>query len=570
IVFPIASQKNATELEEELSFLPPRVPILENYGIMDGTSFMAEEPVGLYTINSDEFPAIPEGLGIPNGYPLASINLETLENYTVPCSNKTESCQGGVIDIALDAGADFVRVQSNDFMSLLKAFNPILTIDVDEISEGTTLNVYVQTGTEYELLETITTAGVHQIDPFATFPTKTSIISKVRLEYLADDNRQEVSLRSIKVNDDSSEEPTFIDEGYELSIYAIDASEGGAGRVVRAEAGLLVADFQYNNYIASFGNKREAGFSAVEYDEIMADNPDCVKTMNDPDGPNPDGWTFPETCPIQEVIKQNESVVVDGVEYYSYELIIDYKLYAGYDELPYFLFGTDQAGRDLFKLLWIGTRTSLLIGFLVSVINITIGIIYGSISGYYGGTVDLLMQRFSEIVGRIPWLVTLAIFIAYFGAGLKSLIFILIISGWIGIAGITRTQFYRYKGREYVLASRTLGAKDSRLIFRHILPNGIGTIITTSILSIPYVIFSESTLSYLGFGIGHGQSFRVFGVSFTGVSIGVLLSDARNYLVDRPYLTIFPAILISILMITFNMFGNALRDAFNPALRGSE
>jgi ABC-type dipeptide/oligopeptide/nickel transport system permease subunit len=222
------------------------------------------------------------------------------------------------------------------------------------------------------------------------------------------------------------------------------------------------------------------------------------------------------------------------------------------------------------NLIWIGLRTSLLIGLFVSAINIAIGVVYGAISGYYGGQVDIIMQRFAEIIGRIPWLVTLSIFMAYFQAGFTSLILILIVSGWIGVSSVTRTQFYRYKGREYVLASRTLGAKDGRLIFRHILPNGIGTIITSSILLIPTVIFSEATLSYLGFGIGHGQSLNILGWELSGVSIGVLLNDGRNKLQNYPHLTIFPAIIISILMITFNMFGNALRDAFNPALRGSE
>ncbi len=224
----------------------------------------------------------------------------------------------------------------------------------------------------------------------------------------------------------------------------------------------------------------------------------------------------------------------------------------------------------MFTLMWVATRTPLLIGVIVATINITVGIIFGAISGYYGGTVDIIMQRFSEVIGRVPWLVTLSIFISLFGPGLRTLIFILIFSGWIGVAYVTRTQFYRYKGREYVLASRTLGAKDSRLIFRHILPNGIGTIITSSVLTVPYVIFAESTISYLGFGIGHGQSFNVFGLTFSGVSIGVLLADGRTELLGKPYLTLWPALLISILMITFNMFGNALRDAFNPALRGSE
>ena len=259
-----------------------------------------------------------------------------------------------------------------------------------------------------------------------------------------------------------------------------------------------------------------------------------------------------------------------ALETYSYNVDVDYAILTGYDDIPYFLFGTTAAGRDLFTLIWVATRTSLLIGVIVASINITVGIIYGSISGYYGGLVDLIMQRFSEVVGRVPWIVTLSIFVSIFGPGIMTLIYILIFAGWIGVAAITRTQFYRYKGREYVLASRTLGARDARLIFRHILPNGIGTIITSSILSIPGVIFAESTISYLGFGIGHGQEFKLFGITFSGVSIGVLLAEARTYLLTKPYLTLFPAIVISILMITFNMFGNALRDAFNPSLRGSE
>ncbi len=256
--------------------------------------------------------------------------------------------------------------------------------------------------------------------------------------------------------------------------------------------------------------------------------------------------------------------------YYSYELILNYQRYGGYDEIPYFFFGTTASGRDLFAMTMLGLRTSLFIGVAVSIVNIAIGIFYGAIEGYYGGKVDLLMERFAEVVGRIPWLVTLSIVVALLGPGVWTLFVLLVFSGWVGISGITRTQFYRFKNREYVLASRSMGAKDSRLIFRHILPNAIGTIITMSILSIPLVIFTESTISYLGFGIGHGTDFHILGVRFSGVSIGVLLADGRAHMYAQPYLTVAPAIIISILMITFNMFGNALRDAFNPSLRGVE
>jgi ABC-type dipeptide/oligopeptide/nickel transport system permease subunit len=286
---------------------------------------------------------------------------------------------------------------------------------------------------------------------------------------------------------------------------------------------------------------------------------------------NPNGLIFPEGSPLTKMISRSSPVRgPDGTLFYSYTVQFEYGNYFGFDELPYFFFGTDSNGKDMFALTWVGIRTSLLIGIIVSMINILIGVIFGAISGYYGGTTDLLMERFSEIIGRIPWLVTLSIFSSLFGPGILTLVLILVVSGWLGVAGVTRSQFYRYKGREYVLASRTLGANDTRLIFRHILPNGIGTIITASILMIPGVIFTESTIAYLGYGLGDGQVIDLGFIQLSGTSLGVLLNNGRTALDVYPYLTVWPAIIVSILMITFNMFGNALRDAFNPSLRGVE
>ena len=128
----------------------------------------------------------------------------------------------------------------------------------------------------------------------------------------------------------------------------------------------------------------------------------------------------------------------------------------------------------------------------------------------------------------------------------------------MGTASRTRTQFYRFKGREYILASRTLGASDTRLIFRHILPNALGTIVTSSVLMIPSLIFTESTLSYLGLGLNGSNSF------------GNILSDNQAYLQTYPALIVFPSVIISLLMISFNLFGNGLRDALNPSLKGSD
>ncbi|MCF7926954.1 MAG: ABC transporter permease [Candidatus Izimaplasma sp.] len=565
ILVPFISSKNAKYLEEELAFLGPRIPILEKFGIADGTSYREGVPVDPDTYD------LETGLALPAGYRPEAIYMDTLENFTVSCNDRSLKCVGGANRLSVDNGSDQTAITSQTFYEFNQASNPYLLIEILEfVNDGTaTLEVQVipEFGGNFETIQTIDSAGTYEIYPYEQYTDLVfPITSKVRLKLNSSTTNNSVSIKRIELYDDTQEDPLISESGYTLSQYNINGDIGG-GLFVRENGELTQANFKYDDYKSALGNKRESGLGNVEFTTIMEANPQC-EAENIPNDPT--NYELPETCPIQKIIKQNEAVVVDGEEYFSYEVIINYQLYAGYESTPYFLFGTDSSGRDLFKLLWIAIRTSLLLGFVAASINITIGIIFGSISGYYGGLTDLLMQRFAEIVGRIPWLVTLSIFMALFGPGIQTLLLILIVSGWIRVASITRTQFYRYKRREYVLASRTLGSKDARLIFRHILPNGIGTIITASILSIPAVIFTESTLSYLGFGIGHGQNFEVFGLSFSGVSVGVLLADSRNYLIEYPHLTIFPAALISILMITFNMFGNALRDAFNPSLRGAE
>ncbi len=225
----------------------------------------------------------------------------------------------------------------------------------------------------------------------------------------------------------------------------------------------------------------------------------------------------------------------------------------------YFWLGTDSIGRDLWTRLWRGSRISLFIGIMSVLINMFIGVVYGAVSGYYGGWVDMVMQRIIEIIGGIPSLVLIILFVMYLGAGIVPFILAMILTGWIGMSRMIRAQFYKYKGQEYVLASRTMGAKDRTLIFRHILPNAIGPIITQATLAVPGAIFTESFLSYLGLGIEAPEP-----------SIGVLLAEGQKVLLDHPHLTLFPAIIISLLMLSFNLFGNGLRDAFDPTLRGQE
>jgi oligopeptide transport system permease protein len=562
IFVPMLTSKNYTRIDVQLQYLPPRVPILERFGIADGTRVYSDQPVDLSTIDPET------GLGLPVGFNPDYIRMSTLDNYSVFCTNVVENCVGGQVRLTIARLASSVQMNSRTSVSFSPGNNPKIVVDVFSINgSNPELNVILTPSSgDPVIIGTITEAGVHEFNVFDS-ELSSFLLSRISLELTANaGSGNVVSLNSVKVFNDGNEEPVYQASGFDLARFQLENSN--AGSIGRSRGEILMATFNFDSYGAAFGEFIDEAFSSEDYYRLIGEYGDlCV--IDEYIG---DGWTFEEGCPIKQVISKSEELQgPDGNFFYSYHVIIDYLAYAGYDDIPYFFFGTNPGGRDYFAMVWLGLRTSLLIGLVVAMINISIGIVYGSIEGYYGGMVDLLMERFGEIVGRIPFLVWLALFVIIMGPGVLTLIVLMTVTGWLGVAGTTRTQFYRYKGREYVLASRTLGAKDSRIIFRHILPNGIGTIITASILMIPGVIFAESTISYLGYGIGHGQSFRLFGfIQLSGISIGVLLADGRATLTTRPYLTFFPALIISILMITFNMFGNALRDAFNPSLRGSE
>lgn len=243
--------------------------------------------------------------------------------------------------------------------------------------------------------------------------------------------------------------------------------------------------------------------------------------------------------------------------YYNSEILKN-----GIDE-PTFLFGTTQAGKDLFTCLGSGARLSFLLSFTVSLVNMCIGGVYGAIGGYYGGRADLIMEGFSDILSAVPFMIVITLLKMHFGATSQLLVLFIafFLTGWLSMARQVRMQFYRYKKREYVLSAKTLGATDRRIMRKHVLPNAIGTIITGSVLSIPATIFSESSLSYLGIiNLNTGSM----------TSVGTLLSNAQPYLTTYPYMILFPAVFICLLMLSFNLFGNGLRDAFNPTLRGGK
>ena len=267
-----------------------------------------------------------------------------------------------------------------------------------------------------------------------------------------------------------------------------------------------------------------------------------------------DNVNDPEKMPQEAILAIFNEREVRGVT--MVDVKVDYYLYTGCGET--FWFGTDYLGRDLWTRLWRGTRISLFIAIISVLTNVVIGVVYGSVAGYYGGKVDMVMMRICEIIQSFPRVVIATLFIMVFGTGLFSIIMSLLISGWISTARMIRSQFYRFKDREYVLAARTMGISDQSIIFRYILPNSLGPIITSTMIAVPSAIFTESFLAYIGLGLQAPEP-----------SIGVLLSEGQKVLLNYPFQSLFPGIVISVLMICFNLFGNGLRDAMDPTLRGT-
>ena len=260
---------------------------------------------------------------------------------------------------------------------------------------------------------------------------------------------------------------------------------------------------------------------------------------------------------------------VDGgieirAEYYEYYIYRHTQVLKDGIEEPTFWFGTTETGKDIFACLAYGARFSFIFALVVCLVNFTVGIIWGSISGYYGGKIDLAMERFAEILGAVPSMIVITLLKYHMGRSSQVLVLLIsfFVTGWIGMAGRTRMQFYRYKNQEYVLAARTLGARDARIMFKHIFPNGIGTLVTGAALAIPGMIYSETSLSYLG--IINLEAGNI-------TSVGTLIAAAKTSITaDAAYVALFPCLFLVMLMLSFNLFGNGLRDAFNPSLRGTE
>lgn len=220
-------------------------------------------------------------------------------------------------------------------------------------------------------------------------------------------------------------------------------------------------------------------------------------------------------------------------------------------------FGTDSLGRDLFARIWVGGRISIAIGIIGAIVDTVVGVTYGGIAGFKGGLVDDIMMRIIEILGSIPYLVLVILMRVILNkGGILPLIIAMTITGWVGMARLVRGQILQIKEQEYVLAAKALGANTSRIIAKHLVPNTLGVMIVAITMDIPSFIFGEAFLSYLGLGIQSPMT-----------SWGALASSGQQQMMFFPYQLMFPAIAISIVMLSFQLFGDGLRDALDPKLR---
>lgn len=255
--------------------------------------------------------------------------------------------------------------------------------------------------------------------------------------------------------------------------------------------------------------------------------------------------------------RANQSGYSTRICYYEY-----YRYLRG--RYPSYAFGTNAFGQDMFCALAKGGGFSLALAFGVSALNLIIGCIYGALEGYFGGKTDLALERVTDVLAGVPFTVVVTLFSYHLAAKVGvvvSFLFAFLTTGWISTASLTRKQFYRYKNREYVMAARALGAGHGRIIFRHIFPCSIGTIVTSAAMLIPSVIGLETTLTYLG----------IVNLSGAGMtSLGTLIELGKTALESSPHSLLFPAFFLAIVMICFNLVGNGLRDAFNPSLRFAE
>ncbi len=222
------------------------------------------------------------------------------------------------------------------------------------------------------------------------------------------------------------------------------------------------------------------------------------------------------------------------------------------------LMGTDGLGRDVFSRMLLGARISLLVGIVAVGIATLIGVVLGAISGYYRGWVDVVIMRLVDVMLSIPTFFLILAVIAFLTPSIWNIMIVIGLTSWMGVTRLVRAEFLSLRGREFVMASQTLGAKDARLIFRHLLPNSLTPIIVSSVLGIASAVLVESGLSFLGLGVQAPQA-----------SWGNILTDGKEYIQFAWWLSLFPGLAILITVLGYNLLGEGLRDALDPRSSGN-
>lgn len=242
---------------------------------------------------------------------------------------------------------------------------------------------------------------------------------------------------------------------------------------------------------------------------------------------------------------------IRGMDYYT----INGKLKNTSPNATYW-FGTDNLGRDLFSKVWKGAQTSIVVAIVCTVIQIVIGCTYGGVMAYFGGAIDEVMMRILEIITSMPSLLITLLLMMVLGNSLGALLVAMSITAWCGTARQIRGMIMQLRESEYVMAAEALGASPMRIIVKHLLPNTLSILILSTAVSIPSYIFSEASLSFLGMGL-----------KAPAISLGVLISEGQSMLDIYPYQVFFPALVLCIIVLAFNLLGDGLRDALDPRLR---
>lgn len=234
-------------------------------------------------------------------------------------------------------------------------------------------------------------------------------------------------------------------------------------------------------------------------------------------------------------------------------------LFGGYTDektTNYHWCGTDNLGRDLFTRFAEGTRVSFEIALLAVLVDMVVGVIYGLVSGYFGGIVDVVLQRITEVLNSIPTMIVVTLLLLIMKPGMGSIIIAMMLTGWINMSRIVRAQVLKQKEMEFVLAARTIGEKPFNIIFKEILPNVSGQIIVTLMFSIPNAIFMEAFLAFIGLGIPAPMA-----------SLGSLINDGYKSAIAYPHMVVIPVIILAVLMLSFNLVADGLRDAIDPQMK---